>query len=307
MSAATSAAAYLGTQALAGQPSYTQVTPTPLRPQANYIVKRFSSPQELAAYTRLSAVKQPIIMAHRGGLQPYNGIPESTIAGADIAARTAPCFVEIDVRTTADGELMCVHDAELTRSTSGKGEVKALSASYLRSLTLKDARGELTSYRIPSLDEFLDWGSNGALLWLDLKDAQPQKVVAAIKKHRAEARVIVSAYGAERIKAYASLAPELVYFIPLDTENDLQAALAAGMNAGHIIGFSGFDYPRPEIVKFHATRDIPTLTDIQLDGRLQPYQLARQTYQSVLDRGVPFLNTEHYPYVASLLGLDRWA
>jgi len=97
-------------------------------------VKRFSSPSELARYTRLDALTQPLLMAHRAGYSPQGRWPECAIESATKVVRTGPATIEIDVRITADGELVCVHDKILDRGTTGSGPVNEATARQIAQL-----------------------------------------------------------------------------------------------------------------------------------------------------------------------------
>ncbi len=299
-----------GVATLAGI-SLLDVLATQTKPAERLFVKRFSSPGDLARYTRLDALTQPLLMAHRAGYSPQGRWPECAIESAAKVVRTGPAMIEIDVRLTADGELVCVHDKTLDRGTTGSGPVNAATARQIAQLRLRDALGKVTDFRVPTFDEFLAWGNNGALLWLDLKDGSPEVVVAKIREHGAEARVIVSAYGLESVKAYQSLAPDLVYFIPfipaLDLP-DLESVLAAGVDPDHMIGFAGWYVPNIKAAVALTERNIPALLDLsRADQRLRPNQLDERLYKNAVKEGFPMLNTDQYEKVLEILGIQDWA
>jgi len=164
---------------------------------------------------------------------------------------------------------------------------------------------------VPTFDEFLAWGNNGTLLWLDIKDGSPDAVVVKIREHRAEARVVISAYGLERVKAYQSLAPDLVYFIPiipaLDLP-DLESVLAAGVDPNYMIGFAGWYVPNIRETVAMTERNIPALLDLsRADQRLKPDQLDERLYKTAVKEGFPMLNTDQYEKVLQILDIKDWA
>lgn len=271
------------------------------------VLKRFASPRELAAYTRYDAIEQPLVMAHRAGYLPQGAVPECTIEGAALALRSGPVMIEIAVRTTADGELVVVHDETLDRGTTGSGPVAEQTAAEVAALHLKDNVGAVTPYRVPTFDQFLAWGENGALLWLDLKVAQPEVVVAKLREHGARARVVVSAYGIAHVRRYAALDPELVFFVPVGTPQEFDAVLAAGMDPTHLIGFAGFDEADETMVEVYHSRNIPTLIDLQSDRELRPGELDPALYRGFVDRGIRMINTDHYQQVLQMFDLADWA
>jgi glycerophosphoryl diester phosphodiesterase len=93
----------------------------------------------------------PVVVGHRG--LPTHA-PEETIAtfNACIDLRIG---VELDVRRTRDGQLICLHDPSVDRTTNGKGKVGALS---LRELHQLDAGRKFdpafAGVRVPTLEEF---------------------------------------------------------------------------------------------------------------------------------------------------------
>lgn len=71
------------------------------------------------------------IIAHRGASGDH---PEHTLAAYEEAVAQASDGVECDIRLTADGELVCVHDATLERTTDGRGKVSEHTLAQLRRL-----------------------------------------------------------------------------------------------------------------------------------------------------------------------------
>src|SRR3954470_18661165 len=66
------------------------------------------------------AVKPVFAVGHRGA-SAY--APENTVAAFDEAVRLGAKGVEFDLRITADGNLVVLHDATVDRTTNGHGHV----------------------------------------------------------------------------------------------------------------------------------------------------------------------------------------
>ena len=67
--------------------------------------------------------KSPIVTAHRG----FSGkFPENTMPAFEAAYNLGVDFIEFDVRESADGVLVVLHDSTVDRTTNGSGEVKSL-------------------------------------------------------------------------------------------------------------------------------------------------------------------------------------
>jgi glycerophosphoryl diester phosphodiesterase len=100
-------------------------------------------------------------VAHRGASHDR---PENTLAAFELAIAQGADVVESDVRRTADGHLLLLHDATLDRTTSGSGPLRALSAEEARAL---DAGG---GEPIPTVEELLELARGRARVNLDLKE-----------------------------------------------------------------------------------------------------------------------------------------
>ena len=75
--------------------------------------------------------------------------------------------VEIDVRKTADGRLVLMHDATIDRTTNGSGKVSELTLDSIRNCYLKAADSTLTDLRVPTLDEVFEISKDRIMLNID--------------------------------------------------------------------------------------------------------------------------------------------
>ncbi|MFD7864075.1 glycerophosphodiester phosphodiesterase [Streptomyces sp. NPDC057682] len=71
------------------------------------------------------------VIAHRGA---SDDAPEHTLAAYRKAIEDGADALECDVRLTADGQLVCVHDRRVNRTSNGRGAVSALELSELAAL-----------------------------------------------------------------------------------------------------------------------------------------------------------------------------
>ncbi|MEV8565680.1 glycerophosphodiester phosphodiesterase [Streptomyces sp. NPDC051322] len=88
------------------------------------------------------------VVAHRGASEDA---PEHTLAAYMRAIDDGADALECDVRLTADGHLVCVHDRRVNRTSDGRGAVSALELSALTALDFGSWR-EWTD-----TDESPDW------------------------------------------------------------------------------------------------------------------------------------------------------
>lgn len=78
---------------------------------------------------RVSRSGKPAVVAHRGA---SGDAPEHTLAAYELALTQGADGLECDVRLTADGELVCVHDRTVDRTSDGSGIVSELPLAQLR-------------------------------------------------------------------------------------------------------------------------------------------------------------------------------
>lgn len=111
--------------------------------------------------------RQPLIVAHRGGAGhgPENSLPafrQAWALGADA--------IEGDFRLTADGQIVCIHDADTLRVTGTRRLVAASTLEELRRHELASAHG-VTGHatRIPTLAEVFATVPAGKSLFLEIK------------------------------------------------------------------------------------------------------------------------------------------
>jgi len=95
------------------------------------------------------------VAAHRGWSAKY---PENTMAAFKAAAELGVDQIETDIRITADGELVLIHDAAVDRTTNGAGLVREKTLAELRALDAGSWKGaEFAGLQIPTLKEFMDF------------------------------------------------------------------------------------------------------------------------------------------------------
>jgi glycerophosphoryl diester phosphodiesterase len=83
-----------------------------------------------------AAAGRPAVIAHRGASEDA---PEHTLAAYRMAIEAGADALECDVRLTADGHLVCVHDRRVNRTSNGRGAVSRLELADLAALD--SARG----------------------------------------------------------------------------------------------------------------------------------------------------------------------
>lgn len=161
-----------------------------------------------------------LVSAHRGG--PAPGVPDNSLAGLRRSAYLGAAFAEIDLRWTADDEIVLMHDETVDRTTTGRGAVSNLTLAQLQVLELRDAQGRTTGETVPTLaDAFAVSRATGILLQLDPKTVSPEDAArAAVAADMADRVVIIVRNQAEAAEVQA-IHPGLAVSVPIQTESEL--------------------------------------------------------------------------------------
>lgn len=118
-------------------------------------------------FVSMSAAQE--IVAHRGA--SYDA-PENTLAAFRLAWDQGADAIEGDFRLTADGQVVCLHDADTRRVTGGEVDwkVSEVTLAKLRTLDVGKWKGEaFTGEHIPTLAEVLAIIPPGKKLFLEIK------------------------------------------------------------------------------------------------------------------------------------------
>ena len=157
------------------------------------------------------------VIAHRGGA----GLrPESTLAAFAHAVEIGVDVLDTDVRRTADGAIVCIHDATVDRTTGGSGRVASFRLDELQRLDAgyrwSDDGGRTFPFRgkgirVPSLEEV--FGRFPAMRFvIEMKDADTsfaQSLCALIRRSGMTAKALIASFGAQSLLDFRSACPEV--------------------------------------------------------------------------------------------------
>ncbi|HOK10101.1 MAG TPA: glycerophosphodiester phosphodiesterase family protein [Candidatus Hydrogenedens sp.] len=129
------------------------------------------------------------VIAHRGFHQGY---PENTLIAYQKAIECDVDFIEVDLRTTADGEIISVHNSKIDDYTDVvKGSISQFTLKELKQIDIGSRVGsEFSDQRIPTFDEILDLCKDKVGLYLDMKSVDPVKVLDKLESYNMKYRVV---------------------------------------------------------------------------------------------------------------------
>jgi glycerophosphoryl diester phosphodiesterase len=234
------------------------------------------------------------ISCHRGA---NRYAPENTVASIRTAAELGADYVEIDIRTTSDGRFVLLHDGKLDRTTAGKGPVGSKTCDEITALTAGAWFGKpFADAKVPTFDAGLSALGDKSHVYLDAKDITPEKLLAAIRKHRLmERHVVYQSPGyCEKLKA---LEAEVRVLPPLKkiTDFDSVAKLKPyGVDANWSI------LSKEMIAKCHAA-------GIRVFSDALGWHETVADYRQAIGWGIDVIQTDHPLRVLRAIELDAAA
>ena len=161
----------------------------------------------------LERYPRPVLFAHRGACAHA---PENTLPAFELALLQGADGVELDVKLSADGQVVVIHDPTVDRTTNGQGRVRNLPLTELRAL---DAGGffsdKFRGVKIPTLEEVLETIGKRALINIELTnystpgDRLVEKVCRLIGKHNLQPQILFSSFFSSNLKQAVRLLPEV--------------------------------------------------------------------------------------------------
>lgn len=192
---------------------------------------------------RAAASAGPIVVAHRGDSRD---LPENTLAAFRAATALGVAMQEFDVQQNRDGELFCLHDASLDRTTDAAhqlGPGALLAQTSTGALAQLDAgawkdpahRGE----RVPTLAAALLAMPAPCIAMIEHKAGDPAAFAAAVRAAGRVDSCLLQSFDWTFVAAVRQLAPEIATALlgptpPHAFVDDAVVAAARSLGAGMV-------------------------------------------------------------------------
>jgi len=136
--------------------------------------------------------RQPFFSVGHRGASAY--APENTVAAFEEAIRLGAKGVEFDLRMTADGVMVAVHDETIDRTTQATGKVAEQTWTRLRQLDAgSHFHPRFAGTRIPSLQETLLAIGLYVRPVIDLKIELPwDELIATLRRFNLEQKALIT-------------------------------------------------------------------------------------------------------------------
>lgn len=262
-------------------------------------VLKLKSAQDLHAFFKYTGNDVMLISGHRGGMVP--GYPENSIATFENTLKHTPAFFEIDPRLTKDSVIVLMHDPTLERTTTGTGKVGDYTYEELKKFRLKDADGKVTDYQIPTLADVIEWARGKTILNLDHKDVPLAMSAALIKKHKADAFVMLTVHSPSEARYYLDDNKNRTFSAFVKNKKDFDAYENAGIPFTQMIAYIG-PLVKPENKELYALLNkkgtMCMISAASSYDKLKTIEERKAAYRSVVEDGASILESD-YPIEAA--------
>jgi glycerophosphoryl diester phosphodiesterase len=251
----------------------------------------FKNNKSFKSFFRTSSNFYPLVSAHRGG--PTTNYPENCTATFENTIKYTPAIIETDIAMTKDSVLVMMHDNTLDRTSTGTGNISNYTYHELQQFYLKDNQGNITPFKIETLDQVLQWGKGKVIYTLDVKRGVPFKMITeAIKKNKAENYSVIITYNANQAAEVASLAPNLLISVSAKSKEDIERMEKLGVKKENMIAFIGITRPSIETLNYMKSQGIACIigTMGNLDKSAQTND--DKVYLDIIKSGIMIISSD---------------
>jgi glycerophosphoryl diester phosphodiesterase len=179
------------------------------------------------------------VVAHRGASASE---AENTLAAFERAISAGADAIELDVRLTADGHPVVMHDPRVDRTTDGHGLLRDLTLAEVKRLRIMTSDGDAAE--VPTLAEALTCCLGRVAVDIELKnipgeaDFEPdgqgvaEATVRAVEEAGGVGSALVSSFNPWALGRVRQLAPAIATGLLTDREVEAAAGLAFARESG---------------------------------------------------------------------------
>lgn len=248
---------------------------------------------------------EPVQLAsHRGATAA--GFPENCIATFERTMKWNPVLFEIDPRLTKDSVIVVMHDATLNRTTNGKGKLADHSWAEISQLRLRDPLGNITDFKVPTLDDLLKWAKGKTILMIDKKDVPLPLLWKKIKEHDAASYVIISSYKVEEAVYYQKQNKDLYFEAFIRNEKELNQYDSAQIPVRNRFAYTGKPANFPFYKKLHEKGMKVMVYTAKSTEQLPDPRKRYEVYQEIAANGGDIILCDNIEEVATALYPEKY-
>jgi glycerophosphoryl diester phosphodiesterase len=227
-----------------------------------------------------------VVIAHRGD---HTIAPENSLLAIENAIHDGADFVELDIRTTKDGQLVLMHDATVDRMTNGHGKINELNFDTIRSLKLFNKNiANADTLQVPTFQEALNVCKNKINIYLDFKSAKVQQVYDEIIKVNMQNNMVVYINAPNQYMDWRKQVPNMPLILSLNTKISDSVAIVQYLNKINIDILDGnWNEYTQQTVKAAFLKGVPVWADMQAANEDELY------WKKGVELGLLGIQTDH--------------
>jgi glycerophosphoryl diester phosphodiesterase len=238
--------------------------------------------------------RQVVVISHRGEHLHH---PENTLPAFRAAIDAGADFIEVDVRTTADGRLVLMHDGSVDRCTNGHGDVAKMTFDEIRKLDAGAKSGpEFAGTQIPTFEEAMELAKGKIGVYIDSKNISPQDLVNTVGKYGMDDAVVV--YGGVNLHRGVRKLNPRIRVMPEAGNADLVKRLIDELTP-RVIAFDAHDF-QDDVIGVVKQAGL----DIYVD-RLGPADNP-ESWEDAVRRGATGIQSDHPAELVQFLRSKGW-
>lgn len=217
-----------------------------------YLAFQTGKPAEMRAIFQKTKGARPLVFAHRGG----GGLhPENTLGAFKYSAEMGVDVLELDVHATSDGTLVVMHDAEIDRTTNGRGKVSQMTLAEVKKLDaayhFTTDNGQTFPFRgqgitVPTLKEVFD-AFPAMTFNIEPKQIEPsvtKPLCEMVRAQKMTAKVIVGSFRQPAIDEFRAVCPEVATAATPREASEFLAMYEIGLTASYTPPMQALQIPQ---------------------------------------------------------------
>ena len=227
-----------------------------------------------------------VVIAHRGD---HTNAPENTLAAYQNAINVQADFIEIDLRTTKDNQLVIMHNENIEHMTGKSALVSDLLFDSISAIKIREAmHPEWGLHTIPTFKEVLKLCKGKINIYLDFKAANVAETFKQILEEGMENHIVVYINDPSQLNDWETIAPEMPLMISLPREIKTKKEMFKLLDEINIDILDGsYSEYNSETVAAAKEKNIPIWADIQAKDE------GADNWKAALKLGLNGLQTDH--------------
>ena len=242
--------------------------------------------QPLTSKKLPTAKNKIIVIAHRGD---HTLAPENSLLAIQNAINDGADYVELDIRTSLDSQLVLMHDATVDRMTNGHGKISEMKFDSIRSLQLYNKNNAASeTFTVPTFEEALSICKNKINIYLDFKNADVKKVYEAILAAHMQDQIVVYINTPIQYVEWRKQVPSMPLILSLNTKvKDSTEMFKYLSNVNIDILDGNWNEYTQETVRASLSKGVPVWADMQAAIEDEAY------WNKGIELGLSGIQTDH--------------